>query len=149
MRAQSFRSLSRMLLPALAGVLLGLASLGTLAADKLKVVYHLSDYDKVGFVLGNIDNHIRGVGGADKVDIVLVVHGPALKAFEKTQAEPRVLERIAGLRKNKVELDACGNTLKAEQLTLADLPEGFVRVDQGGVVRIAELQYEGYLYIRP
>ena len=149
MHAQPFRFFSRSLLAVLIGVSLSLASLGVLAADKLKVVYHLSDYDKVAFVLSNIDNHIKGVGGPDKVDIVLVVHGPALKAFEKTQAEPRLLERIAGLRQSKVELDACGNTLKAEKLTLGNLPEGFVRVDQGGVVRIAELQHEGYLYIRP
>ncbi len=26
---------------------------------------------------------------------------------------------------------------------------GFIRVDQGGVVRIAELQSQGYLTIRP
>jgi hypothetical protein len=33
------------------------------AAGKLKVVYHLSDLDKVGFALGNIQNHFDGVGG--------------------------------------------------------------------------------------
>ncbi len=26
---------------------------------------------------------------------------------------------------------------------------GFVKVDQGGVVRIAQLQSEGYVYLRP
>jgi intracellular sulfur oxidation DsrE/DsrF family protein len=63
-----------------------------------KVVYHLSDLDKVSFVLGNITNHYEGMGGPDKVTIALVVHGPALK---------------------------------------------------GGVVRIAELQGQGYAYLRP
>jgi len=32
---------------------------------KLKVVYHLNDLDKVSFVLGNIQNHLDGVGGPD------------------------------------------------------------------------------------
>jgi hypothetical protein len=29
---------------------------------KLKVVYHLNDLDKASFVLGNIQNHLDGVG---------------------------------------------------------------------------------------
>jgi len=33
------------------------------AANRLKVVYHLSDLDKVAFVVGNIQNHLDGVGG--------------------------------------------------------------------------------------
>lgn len=55
-------------------------------SDKLKVVYHLSDADKVNFVLGNIQNHIDGVGGPDHVTLALVIHGPALKAFHRAQA---------------------------------------------------------------
>ena len=50
---------------------------------KQKVVYHLSDAEKVPFVLSNIQNHIAGVGGPEYVEIVLVVHGPALKAFHE------------------------------------------------------------------
>ncbi len=57
-------------------------------SDKLKVVYHLSDAEKVNFVLGNIQNHIDGVGGPDHVTIALVIHGPALKAFHSAQANP-------------------------------------------------------------
>ena len=49
--------------------------------DQSKVAYHLSDLDKVDFVLGNIRNHYNGMGGPDKVTIALVVHGPALKAL--------------------------------------------------------------------
>jgi intracellular sulfur oxidation DsrE/DsrF family protein len=32
---------------------------------------------------------------------------------------------------------------------LNDLIDGFARVDQGGVVRIVELQQQGYIYLRP
>jgi uncharacterized protein len=35
--------------------------------NKPKVVYHLSDAEKVNFVVGNIQNHIEGVGGPDHV----------------------------------------------------------------------------------
>ena len=36
------------------------------AQARLKVVYHLNDLDKVNFVLGNIQNHLDGVGGPDQ-----------------------------------------------------------------------------------
>src|SRR6478752_1874889 len=61
---------------------------------KLRVVYHLSDAEKVNFVLGNIQNHIDGVGGPQHVTIALVIHGPALKAFHAGQANPDLSRRI-------------------------------------------------------
>ena len=59
------------------------------APAKLKVVYHLSDLDKVSFVLGNIQNHFDGVGGPDNVTIALVVHGQALRAFHSAVRQSR------------------------------------------------------------
>lgn len=119
------------------------------AGSKLKVVYHLSDAEKVNFVLGNIQNHIDGVGGPDHVTIALVIHGPALKAFHWTQANPDVSKRVGDFAKDGVELAACGNTMKAQNVTLTDLLPGFVSAEKGGVVRLAELQSQGYLYLRP
>ncbi|MDH6256680.1 DsrE family protein [Bradyrhizobium sp. BR13661] len=118
-------------------------------SDKLKVVYHLSDADKVNFVLGNIQNHIDGVGGPDHVTLALVIHGPALKAFHRAQANPDISGRISNFAKDGVELAACGNTMKAQNITLTDLLPGFVSAEKGGVVRLAELQSQGYLYLRP
>jgi len=39
--------------------------------------------------------------------------------------------------------------MKSQKVELKDLLPGFVSADQGGVVRIAELQSQGYLYLRP
>lgn len=119
------------------------------AGNKLKVVYHLSDAEKVSFVLGNIQNHIEGVGGPEHVTIALVIHGPALKAFHATQASPDVSKRVGDFSRDGIELAACGNTMKAQNVTLRDLLPGFVNAENGGVVRIAELQSQGYLYLRP
>jgi intracellular sulfur oxidation DsrE/DsrF family protein len=119
------------------------------APDKAKVVYHLSDLDKVAFVLGNIRNHYDGVGGPDKVTIALVVHGPALKAFQASSASPDLAHRVQEFSKTGLALTACGNTMKAQMITLADLLPGFIKADEGGVVRIAELQAQGYVYLRP
>ena len=118
-------------------------------SDRLKVVYHLSDAEKVNFVLGNIQNHIDGVGGPDHVTLALVIHGPALKAFHAAQANPDISKRVSEFSKDGVELAACGNTMKAQNITLKELLPGFVSAEKGGVVRLAELQAQGYLYLRP
>lgn len=116
---------------------------------KLKVVYHLVDTDRVNLALGNIQNHFDGVGGPDHVTIALVVMGPALHAFALTSANPDITGRVAKFSKAGLQLSACINTMKAQNVTLADLQPGFVIAERGGVVRIAELQSQGYLYIRP
>jgi intracellular sulfur oxidation DsrE/DsrF family protein len=128
----------------LIGALGGRAQAAT--SDKQKVVYHLADLDKVAFVMGNIRNHFDGAPGST---IALVVHGPALKAFQSAQANPDLSKRVGDAHKAGLELHACGNTMKATHITLADLLPGFVNAEQGGVVRLAELQGQGYLYLRP
>lgn len=117
--------------------------------DRSKVVYHLADLDKVSFVLGNIHNHFDGMGGPDKVTIALVVHGPALNAFRTASASPDLARRLRQFVKTGLKLNACGNTMKGLKVTLADLLPGLVVADRGGVVRIAELQSMGYVYLRP
>ena len=119
------------------------------APDKLKVVYHLSDFDKAPFVLGNIQNHLNGVGGPDHVTIALVVHGPALRAFQTAQANPEFSEHFTRLSRDGVGFAACVNTMRSQKVTLADLLPGFIVADKGGVVRLAELQGQGYAYLRP
>ena len=117
--------------------------------DAAKVVYHLSDLEKVSFVLGNIDNHLEGVGGPEKVTIQLVVHGPALRAFHAAGANPDTAHRLAGFVKSDVKLAACGNTMRGQKVVLKDLLPGFTVAERGGVVLIAELQAQGYVYLRP
>jgi len=125
------------------------ATTSSATPDKSKVVYHLSDLDRVDFVLGNIKNHYEGVGGPEKVTIALVVHGPALKAFHAASAAPPLVKRTAEFAKAGLALNACGNTMKAQNMTLKDLLPGFIAAEQGGVVRLAELQSQGYVYLRP
>jgi hypothetical protein len=117
--------------------------------DQAKVAYHLSDLDKADFVLGNIRNHYNGMGGPDKVTIALVVHGPALKAFHAATAPPDVTQRAGDLQKSGLSLHACINTMRAQEVTLKDLLPGFVIADKGSVVRLAEMQAQGYVYLRP
>lgn len=118
-------------------------------ADVPRVAYHLSDMEKVRFALGNIQNHIEGMGGPDRVRIALVVNGPAMTAFTSRDIDKDVAQRLREVAEAGVELGACGNTLDGTKLTVADLAPGFVRIDEGGVVRLAQLQAEGWAYLRP
>jgi intracellular sulfur oxidation DsrE/DsrF family protein len=146
------RNMLRTALSALAGLFAAAsarAATDTPAPTKHKVVYHLSDLEKASFVMGNIQNHLDGVGGPDHVTIALVVHGPALKAFHAAGASPDLARHVGQFSKAGLELAACGNTMRAQNVTLTDLLPGFVAADKGGVVRLAELQSQGYFYLRP
>src|SRR5258708_3611246 len=94
-------------------------------AAKLKVVYHLNDLDKVSFVLGNIQNHLDGVGGPDHVTIALVVHGQALLAFHSASANPDLSKRVSQFSKAGLALPVCGNTMTSQHVTLQDLLPAF------------------------
>jgi intracellular sulfur oxidation DsrE/DsrF family protein len=125
------------------------AATETPPSGKLKVVYHLSDLDKVNFVIGNIQNHLDGVGGPENVTMALVVHGQALRAFHSAPANPDLTRHVGQFSKAGLELAACGNTMKSQNVSLKDLLPGFVSAEKGGVVRLAELQSQGYLYLSP
>ena len=58
-------------------------------------------------------------------------------------------KRTDELSKSGLQMHACGNTMRVLNLTLKDLLPGFVVADKGGVVRIAELQSQGFIYLRP
>lgn len=139
----------RLAAAALAGAAAFRVTGATASEDVPRVVYHLADRDKVSFVLGNIDNHIAGMGGPGKVQLALVVHGPALLEFLAHGANADLTRRLRKLAQAGVGLGACGNTLEAQKLDVADLLPGFARIDEGGVVRLATLQAQGWAYLRP
>ncbi len=105
--------------------------------------------EKVAFVMSNIQNHIAGTGGPGGADIRLVVHGPALKNFHALVADENFTKVVEKVRKDGVGLDACANTMRVQGVKLDDLLPGFVVAEKGGVVRLVELQQQGYAYLRP
>ena len=142
------RSIVSTALVAAAGALAGGAAQAETARAQ-RVVYHLADSDKVGFVLGNLANHLQGAGGPDKIALAVVVHGPALASF-KTAATNRALLQDARDRiKAGVAFHACAHTMAGMKLTLDDLLPGFAVAEKGGVVLLADLQAQGWIYLRP
>jgi intracellular sulfur oxidation DsrE/DsrF family protein len=119
---------------------------------KHRIVYQLDDpgVDKTLFVLNNIQNHVKGVGGWKNIEAFeLVVFGPALRNFVTKDMDPGIRQSLAALQAEGLIFGACGNTMKGFNLTLEQLAGGAKPLPQGGVVRVMELQEQGFAYIRP
>lgn len=122
------------------------AHAGESAARPNKLVIQVSDNDpgKWGLALSNAQNVLHDLG-AETVSLEIVVYGPGIGMLRK---ESPMAARIAAALKGGMQIVACENTLRAQQLTHADmLPDiGYV---PAGVVELMKKQQEGYAYIRP
>jgi intracellular sulfur oxidation DsrE/DsrF family protein len=133
--------------------LLSLLALGFAApavaeeARARRVVYHVSDVDKAAFALANMRNH--RAGGPQPLELAAVVHGPALGVFLAGADNDGLKREFAALRAAGDMFYACANTLAAHRWTLDDLLPGFALADKGGVVKLADLQAQGWVYLRP
>jgi intracellular sulfur oxidation DsrE/DsrF family protein len=117
-------------------------------AQPPKAVYHLNDLDRVGLVLRSIHNHYAGMAG-EPVAIAAVIHGSALRAFHKASASLDVADGLADLVDNGLVAYACSNTLRAQGVTIGDLLAGFDPAECVGVVKLTQLQAQGFAYIKP
>ena len=125
----------------------------TLAEEgkKHKVVIQVSTNDPVTqkIALNNAVN-IQKELGIDNVDVEIVAYGPGLGLL--TQGEKnKESKRVQSLAMQNITFSACGNTMKKVAKKTGKEPtlvEG-VGIVPGGVIRIMELQGQGYAYIRP
>ncbi len=128
-------------------------SLQVSAAEKsfaeTKVVLQISDNDpfKQTLVL-NVANNLIKHYGPDQVDIEIVAFGPGLRLLF---AENVNSGRIQSLVDNGVRFAACSNTVRGMSKILGEEPvlnKNAVKVS-AGVVRIMDLNKQGYQVIKP
>src|SRR5213083_2047302 len=120
--------------------------------DKVKVLYHVDgkDLEVAKYAMALINKHIDAEGGPDKIDVELVVHGPALTLFEQDKIDPELQKRFDQALKNGVHAEMCQISMKLYNTPLEKLAKGFVAtLHPVAVKRIADLQTAGYLYIKP
>jgi uncharacterized protein len=97
----------------------------------------------------NVAEHYRASG--EKVEIEIVVYGPGLHML-RDDTSP-VKSRIASLRQSSPDISfmACNNTQqnmqKQEGKEIPLVPEA--KIVKSGVVRVMELQEQGWAYVRP
>jgi intracellular sulfur oxidation DsrE/DsrF family protein len=114
-----------------------------------RIVLQISDSDpfKQTLVL-NVANNLIKHYGQDKVDIEIVAFGPGLRLMFKDNVNTG---RIQGLSGSGVKFSACKNTIAGMTKKLGHAPElnsNAVPVS-AGVVRIIELENQGFKLIKP
>jgi uncharacterized protein len=120
--------------------------------QKVKVLYHVDgkDPEVAKYALALINKHVEAEGGPDRIDVELVVHGPALELFERDKMDPEMTKRFDQIIEKGVHAEMCQVSMKMFGKTLDNLAKGFVAtLHPVAVKRIADLQKEGYLYIKP
>lgn len=138
---------------AAACVAFGLSTSAAFAADPHKLVIQVDENDPALMNLAlnnaqNVESYYAEKGEA--VTIEIVAYGPGLNMFT---AESPVKDRISAmsLQHEDMQFSACGNTIDAMKKKaghdIALMSEAVVV--PAGVVRIMELQAEGYAYVRP
>ena len=114
-----------------------------------RIVLQISDPDpfKQTLVLNVATNLIKHYG-PDKVDVEIVAFGPGLRLMFKDNVNSG---RIKGLTSSGVRFAACENTIAGMTKKLGHAPElhsDAVTVS-AGVVRIIDLQNQGFKLIKP
>lgn len=151
-----FHKPTRLIMTFMASVLVflpllsGVAKAANDADDKWKLVIHVTQYDENIFQQTlNMANNLPKILGVDNVSIEIVAQGPGLKLLSEGSSQTT---RIASLVPyDNVQFSACGMTMKGiKKKTGKDvvlLPD--VKVVKGGILRVMELQKEGWAYARP
>ena len=157
MRRTTSRQVLGVTLAAVAMTLLSMAPAALQAADgakkeKTKVLYHVDgkDPEVAKYALALINKHIDAEGGPENIDVELVVHGPALELFEKDRMDPEMTKRFDQIIEKGAKAEMCQVSMKFFGKTIDNLAKGFVAtLHPVAVKRIADLQQQGYLYIKP
>jgi intracellular sulfur oxidation DsrE/DsrF family protein len=123
--------------------------MGAMAAGKHKLVIQVSTNDPgtQAIALNNAVNVQKDLG-IDNVDIEIVAYGPGLGMLTN---KSKLKDRVSSLAKYDITFSACGNTMKKMAKKTGKEPvliDG-VKVVPAGVIRIMELQEQGYAYVRP
>jgi len=132
----------------LAAVLLGAALAGpALAQDKpQRLLIQISDFNpKVwGLALANARN-VRHDLGPDKVEIEVVVYGPAIRMLEM---DSDWRDRVTQVIDEGIRVIACENTMASMKLTRNDMLGG-VEFVKTGLAHVMKRELEGWAYARP
>ena len=122
---------------------------GMALAEKQKVVIQVSTDDaRTQTIALNNAVNLQKALGIDNVDVEIVAYGPGLGLLT---ANSKQEQRISSLALQDISFSACANTMARMEKKKGSKPvliDG-VKVVPSGIVRIVELQNQGYSYVRP
>ena len=115
------------------------------------------DEEKMNLALNNASNVVKLYDSkGEAAEIEIVAYGPGMHMLREDTSPPKIRERIAEFAQSMpaVRFSACNNTrvgmAKAEGKTPDQIPlvKG-ARIVPAGVVRLVELQEQGWAYVKP
>jgi intracellular sulfur oxidation DsrE/DsrF family protein len=139
------------------------AATGTAAAATDGKSHRLSmhvderDEEKMNLALNNAAAVLRQYQErGEDAEIEIVAYGPGLHMLREDTSPPKIKERLVSFAQSmpKVRFSACNNTrvgmAKAEGKTPEQIPiMSNARIVPAGVVRLMELQEQGWSYVKP
>ncbi len=141
---------------ALAGLTIATPSHAADSAKPHRVVFQVDQDDPavMNLTLNNVSNLMEYYHGkGEQVQVEVVAYGPGLNMLrqDKSPVKDRITRIKNGSFPSSVNFSACGNTKagmeKREGHAIPIVPEA--KVVPAGVVRLTELQEQGWSYIRP
>lgn len=97
----------------------------------------------------NVVQHYKDLG--EKVSIEIVTFGPGLHMLREDTSPVKARIETIALSAPEISFKACGvtqeNMRKAENKDIAFIPQA--QVVKSGVVRVMELQEQGWTYVKP
>lgn len=130
------------------GLLTGQSLLAAEGGPHKVVIQVSTDDPRTQTIALNNAVNLQNALGQDNVQIEIVAYGPGLGMLT---SESPVGKRVSSLAMQDIQFSACGNTMKGVEKKTGKKPillEG-VTVVQAGVLRLMELQEQGYAYVRP
>lgn len=109
-----------------------------------KVVFHISQIEKWGMLLGNIKNLFNDLG-REHVSVTIVANGNSVNAY--VGEDQKIIDKVNEFSKMGANFTACKNSLAAFEIDKDQLPKG-VSVVSAGVSELIKKQSEGCAYIK-
>ena len=136
------------------GLLLVTATMAFADAKAHRIAFHVDESDPkvMNMALNNVQNVSNYYAGkGEKVIIELVAYEPGMNMFVKGKSPDEERISVMSMSIDDLQFSACGNThRKMSEKAGKDvaLIDG-VGIVPSGVVRLVELQEQGYAYVRP
>jgi intracellular sulfur oxidation DsrE/DsrF family protein len=113
-------------------------------AEPTKILLHISDKRNAQVVQQALANIVQHYGEGDR-EIVLIANGPAVELFSKQLGKEALMQNLT---MNDVEVGVCNIALRRFDVPEDQLYEGVKIFPESGIIRILELQKQGYLYVK-
>jgi intracellular sulfur oxidation DsrE/DsrF family protein len=115
-----------------------------------KVVYHMNDLNWGYRGLRNMKNHLNALGD-ENLDAIMVFHssGGFILVDGKADKKGHTFgDQIQALANRGVKFRLCANTVRGKKIP-KDKINLNAEIIPSGVAEVAELQHQGYVYVKP